>query len=225
MKSINAKIAAGAVGAALLCGTANADDRFTGTAHDWSGHFIGIQGGGAWGDSESVGSASTGTYGIDGGFIGWTSGANWQNGAWVWGYESDTSFGDISGEVGGCAPANCYAQVNWFSTIRGRIGYATGMFLFYGTAGLAYGEVQSGVLGTGSLGESDDISAGLAIGAGVEMAFDQNWSAKIEYLHIDLGDNVSPGVPTAVTTDFDDIHLVRVGLKRKFDLWGLITNR
>ncbi|MCB1474056.1 MAG: outer membrane beta-barrel protein, partial [Rhodobiaceae bacterium] len=67
---------------------------------------------------------------------------------------------------------------------------------------------------------SDGINAGLAIGGGVEMALNQDWSAKIEYLHINLGDNTTAGT---VVTDFSDINLVRVGVNRKFDLWGLLT--
>ncbi|MEZ5877388.1 MAG: outer membrane beta-barrel protein [Tepidamorphaceae bacterium] len=210
-----------------LCGNAAADEMFGGATHDWSGHFIGLQAGGAWGESDGItieaAPETFGPFDINGGFIGWTSGANWQNGAWVWGYESDTSFANISGSSSTCSP-DCYGEVNWFSTVRGRLGYAHGMFLFYGTAGVAYGEIESGIKAPGSY--SDDIGVGLAIGGGVEMAFDENWSAKIEYLHLDLGDNTAPaGAIVSTKTDFDDINIVRVGVKRKFDLWGMLTGK
>jgi outer membrane immunogenic protein len=211
----------------VLCGNAAANDWMTnsGAPRDWSGSYFGLQGGGAWmNDSHATqGVAKSGAFDLDGGFGGWTSGYNWQNGAWVWGIESDTSLADISGQTGANCIPNCYGEVNWFSTIRGRIGYTHGMFLLYGTAGLAYGEVQSGFVGTGSIGEADEINAGLAIGGGLEMAFDENWSAKIEYLHINLGEGANPGGGISVVTDFSDINLVRVGVNRKFDLWGLLS--
>lgn len=129
-----------------LCANAAADDMHGAATHDWSGHFIGLHGGGAWGDTQTVqGVLTTGDYSLDGAFGGWTSGANWQSGNWVWGYESDTSFGDIDGSTPSPCSGSCYAEVNWFSTIRGRLGYAQGMFLFYATAGLAYGEVEGGI--------------------------------------------------------------------------------
>lgn len=207
-----------------LCANAAADDMHGAATHDWSGHFIGLHGGGAWGDTQTVqGVLTTGDYSLDGAFGGWTSGANWQSGNWVWGYESDTSFGDIDGSTPSSCSGSCYAEVNWFSTIRGRLGYARGMFLFYATAGLAYGEVEGGISAGAPPERSDDINAGLAIGGGVEMAFNENWSAKIEYLHIDLGDTSAPGGGTPIVTDFSDINIVRVGVKRKFDLFGYLT--
>ena len=216
------KIALACVLGMALCGPSAADELFGGATRDWSGQYFGLQGGGAWGDNHvDVGGAGTDTNDLDGGFGGWTSGYNWQNGQWVWGIESDTSFADISGSF---CTGGCFGEVNWFSTIRGRIGYATGMFLFYGTAGLAYGEVESGVNGLAGA-QGDDINAGLAIGGGVEIAFDENWSAKIEYLHIDLGDNSTPFMAQPLVTDFDDINIVRVGVNRKFDLYGMLFGK
>ena len=204
-----------------LCGSAAANDWMAngGATRDWSGSYFGLQGGGGWGDTATIqGALTSGSYDLDGAFGGWTSGYNWQKGAWVWGIESDSSLSNIGGSIKSICATNCYGEINWFSTIRGRLGYATGMFLLYGTAGLAYGEVESGL--TAPQPSSDGINAGLAIGGGVEMALNQDWSAKIEYLHIDLGDNTTAGT---VVTDFSDINLVRVGVNRKFDLWGLLT--
>jgi outer membrane immunogenic protein len=94
-------------------------------------------------------------------------------------------------------------SVNWLGTLRGRLGFTiTPSLLVYGTGGLAYGGVSSsttigqvltGPAATGvngPYGSSASISqtrAGWALGAGGEWMFTRNWSAKIEYLHYDLG--------------------------------------
>ena len=217
------KIALACVLGMVLCGQSAADEMFGGATRDWSGSYFGLQGGGAWGDVDFGSSGTTfDTADLSGAFGGWTSGYNWQSGAWVWGIESDTSFADISGSA--CL-GSCVAEVNWFSSVRGRLGYSTGMFLFYGTVGIAYGEIESGFVGIGPNTVLDDINVGLAVGGGVEMAFDENWSAKIEYLHIDLGDNATPFMASPLDADFSDINIVRVGVNRKFDLWGMLTGK
>src|SRR3954447_4488845 len=63
---------------------------------NWSGSYIGIEGGGAWGSavvhSEVTGLDQTPRFDVKGGMIGYTSGYNLQNGHWVYGYEGDTSY-------------------------------------------------------------------------------------------------------------------------------------
>ena len=96
-------------------------------------------------------------------------------------------------------------SVNWLGTVRGRIGLAVAPnFLLYGTGGLAYGGVRSstginevlagpGSVGSGTngtfpaLGSFSQTRAGWTAGAGGEWMFNGNWSAKLEYLHYDLG--------------------------------------
>ena len=73
----------------------------------------------------------------------------------------------------------------WFGTVRGRAGYAVNNILFYGTAGLAFGELSGMTFG---LSESH-ANAAWTGGVGAEFGFAQNWSAKIEYLYIDLSDS------------------------------------
>ena len=72
----------------------------------------------------------------------------------------------------------------WFGTLRGRAGYALNNILFYGTLGMAYGEL-SGQLN--SLDENKTL-VGWTGGLGMEVGFNQKWSAKVEYLYMDLGD-------------------------------------
>lgn len=142
-------------------------------------------------------------------------------------------------------------SVNWLGTLRGRIGLAVAPnFLLYGTGGLAYGGVRSstgiseviagpGAVGSGNngtfpaLGSFSQTRAGWTAGAGGEWMFNGNWSAKLEYLHYDLGSatygttvsnfTVAPSPPgillytlgqTSTTSFRGDI--VRVGLNYKF---------
>ncbi|WP_246767800.1 outer membrane protein [Bradyrhizobium sp. CCBAU 53340] len=98
-------------------------------------------------------------------------------------------------------------KLDWFGTVRGRLGVAvTPRVLFYGTGGLAYGGVVtsgnvSGINVTGSPGSGDNLAftpvassfsstttrVGWSAGAGLEGAFADNWSARLEYLYVDLG--------------------------------------
>jgi outer membrane immunogenic protein len=71
----------------------------------------------------------------------------------------------------------------WFGTLRGRAGFAINNVMLYGTAGLAYGELKGEFFGL----EENKTLVGWTAGAGIEYGFTQNWSAKLEYLYMDLG--------------------------------------
>ena len=81
--------------------------------------------------------------------------------------------------------------IDYFGTVRGRIGYATGNLLIYGTGGFAYGNVITKIRlanldFTNSL-RNDETEAGYAVGGGLEYVFAPGWSAKLEYQYVDLG--------------------------------------
>jgi outer membrane immunogenic protein len=112
---------------------------------------------------------------------------------------------------------NLVQKLDWFGTVRGRLGVAvTPRVLFYGTGGLAYGRVStSGTITatnvSGSPGSGDNLTftpvaanfsnsttkVGWTAGAGIEGAFADNWSARLEYLYVDLG-TVSGSLATPV---------------------------
>jgi outer membrane immunogenic protein len=158
----------------------------------------------------------------------------------------------ISGFIGSnAANATLTAanSVNWLGTVRGRIGLAVEPnFLIYGTGGLAYGGVNSStginetLSGPGAVGSTGTFPAsgnfsetrvGWTVGAGGEWMFTSNWSAKLEYLHYDLGSanygtpvsnfgNAGGLVPSLLytlgqssSTNFRG-DIVRVGLNYKF---------
>jgi outer membrane immunogenic protein len=140
-------------------------------AFSWAGWYVGANLGYQWG---SVTKSAIDPSGVAGGVQG---GYNFQNGAFVYGAETDLQ---ISGADATVAPFEFSNP--WWGTFRGRAGYAWNNFLFYATAGLAYGDVKAQ---TGGLTESKT-HLGWAAGAGVEMALNQAWSAKAEYIYVDL---------------------------------------
>jgi outer membrane immunogenic protein len=104
----------------------------------WTGFYVGINGGYAWGNAEV--SNSLGSFTTDqqhGGLLGATLGYNLQTGVWVWGLEGDIDYafinGNVSNSVAGCP--NCEVKNTYFATARGRIGYAMDRWLPYFTGG------------------------------------------------------------------------------------------
>ena len=125
---------------------------------------------------------------MGGGFIGGTAGYNWQIGPWVLGIEGDFSWANIAGSSATCGsatvlPHGCGTTLQDFGTLRGRVGYPigpSGTWMPYITGGLAVGEVQAWDALTPASGSA--FRAGWTVGGGIEAAFAQNWSVKLEYL-------------------------------------------
>jgi outer membrane immunogenic protein len=107
--------------------------------------------------------------------------------------------------------------MNWFSTVRGRIGIASGPWLLYGTAGLAIADVNNSVnlVGVPSFHDSDTLT-GYAVGGGLVWAFAQQWSLKAEYLYLGLGDSTLHNVDGDSVRVNNDVQTVRVGLNYHF---------
>src|ERR1700760_3924387 len=140
-------------------------------AYSWAGPYLGGNIGYAWG---SVDNNPTNPGGLVGGVQG---GYNWQSGPVVFGVE-----GDIQATGADDTFAPWKFSNPWFGTVRGRIGYAFNNILFYGTAGLAFGELRAQTFGW----TESHTTAGWTAGVGAEVGFAPNWSAKLEYLYIDL---------------------------------------
>jgi outer membrane immunogenic protein len=173
----------------------------------WEGAYIGINGGYGWSNSTFTEP--------EGGFGGGQIGYNWQRDRFVFGLEGDFQGADISGRAyNPFDDATAHSNVNWFSTVRGRLGYASGPFLVYGTAGLAVADFDTNVnfLGGGGHFRDDDTKVGYAAGGGIEWAFAPNWSMKAEYLYLGFGDE---GLSSGYRIN-NDFETVRVGLNYKF---------
>jgi len=182
---------------------------------NWTGLYYGVSGGYGWGSSTHndpvIGSTSFDT---DGWLLGGTVGYNWQSGPYVFGVEGDLSWANIEGSA--ISPAGpVFTELNWLGTGRVRAGYAADAYLFYVTGGAAFGKVDAGNPVAGG-GTGSETRVGWTLGGGVEAALAQNWTAKLEYLYVDLGDK--DNYPTAggpVDVAFKS-HIVRLGLNYKF---------
>jgi outer membrane immunogenic protein len=164
----------------------------------WAGPYLGANLGYAWG---SVDHNPTKPSGFAGGA---QAGANWQTGRWVFGVE-----GDIQATGADDTFAPWKFSNPWFGTVRGRAGYAFSNVLFYGTGGLAFGELRGETFG---LSESHT-NAGWTAGVGAAFGFDANWSAKVEYLYVDLSS--SNFTITGVANGYQ-FGLVRAGVNYRF---------
>jgi outer membrane immunogenic protein len=149
---------------------------------NWTGFYVGINGGYGFGTSNwtSVG-GTTGDFNVSGALAGGTIGYNLQTGLWVWGLEGDV---DASWIKGTNATICCETKNDWLATARGRIGYAFDRWMPFLTGGAAFGDVKMTPVGFGS---ETDTRFGWTAGSGLEYAFQGAWSAKVEYLYVDLG--------------------------------------
>ena len=177
---------------------------------------------------------------VGGGQIGY----NYQIGNWVVGIEADIQYADLnnarSGSVVTASPgiagfvgagnAN-FGGIDYFGTVRGRVGYAWDRLLVYGTGGFAYGgaDDNSNDGFNAYRGSNNDIRTGYAAGGGVEYAFTPNITGRIEGLYVSLDRNKSNGFigtlngapvyTTAIGRDSNESNfaVVRAGLNYKFN--------
>jgi outer membrane immunogenic protein len=179
----------------------------------WNGFYIGGNVGYGWGESrasDAVG--SLGRFDTDGFAGGGQIGYNWQfSPNWVFGIEADIQGADIKG-----GNVNYATSTDMYGTVRGRLGYAFNNVLFYGTGGFAWGrtEVTDVALTGGTLTRT---GTGYAVGGGLEYAFAPQWSAKVEYLYVNLGreayDFGNATDPIRARTDFST---VKFGVNYRF---------
>jgi outer membrane immunogenic protein len=202
--------------------------------YSWTGCYIGGEGGGAWGTSShtaasgrNAGQTITGNFGTTGGIAGGTIGCNYQVGSWVVGAEEDMSWINTKGSTPDIPPFNINSvsttQQDWLDTLRGRLGIAWGRTLIYATGGAAFtgADVTACPL-AGCVSQSKTVT-GWTVGGGVEYAFLNGWSVKLEYLYADFGSPqfinppVSVGAGTIVTRNVRlDDNIVRAGLNYRF---------
>ncbi|MCJ9702819.1 MULTISPECIES: outer membrane protein [unclassified Bradyrhizobium] len=239
-------------------------------AYNWSGFYAGVNVGYGWGDGainlaphDPVFTAGVLDVALAGGLVpaslptnahgvlgGLQAGYNVQTGTVVWGIEADISGADIKGSstvtrtlpVFPTIMTTQEQKVDWFGTVRGRIGAAiTPDWMIYATGGLAYGHVKAstsivdptGGSGTPCLnvicgaGAAESWRVGWTVGGGGEYRLSSNWSVKLEYLYYDLGSEkytffnqvfpIAPGPARGfdATANFTG-HIARVGLNYKF---------
>ena len=184
--------------------------------YDWSGFYLGINGGGGWGRSNW--SANNTGFGVNGGQVGGTFGYNRQFGNFVFGVEGDVDWSGLNGTgtSAGC-PGGCSTSETWLSTVRGRIGYSFDRVMPYATGGLAVGDIRASMPGFAG---GTSTNAGWTLGGGVEFALPGNWSAKAEYLRVDLGSfNCTGCTPAPAGNVSLQENVFRAGVNYHFG-WG-----
>jgi outer membrane immunogenic protein len=200
--------------------------------YNWTGFYLGINGGFGTGNSNwsdgVVG--TTGSFPTSGFLVGGTAGVNYQIAEYVVGIEGDGDWTNLRGNSGSTCgaisavvtpPVSCQTQSRWLATVRGRVGYAFDRILLYGTAGAAFGNIQTGLNPPSTFDSS--VEAGWTVGAGVEVAFAQNWTAKAEYLFVDLPNATCTtaancGGAAGSIVSFNE-NIIRAGVNYKFGPW------
>ena len=199
-------------------------------AFTWTGLYVGLDGGYGFGTSRgaSINAAGNNVFGYDfnvtgplaGGFVG----AQYQ---WSWvvvGLEADWQWADLTGNsgtlTGGGLTATISSTVKSYGSARARLGYAMDHWLLYGTAGWAWGDWTTSYTRTGSAPFTNSAASKGAwtAGAGIEYAFTNYLTGRIEYRYTYLGHDSYIDV-TSNTGDGGNkvtISDVRAGLAFKF---------
>ena len=201
--------------------------------------------------------AQSASYNLNGWHGGGTAGYNWQIGQTVLGIEGDISAANINGR-GDCTAANnsfffsnmvknvgegvvssCHTDLKWLATLTGRVGFAVDHALWYVKGGIAWAHFNQDItsaalqaaVGSFSISSASfsTTRTGGTFGVGVEYAFWDNWSAKLEYDYMDFGTEsltyaqpvLVAGQPFSihtVTTDIRErVHVVRAGINYRFN--------
>ncbi|MFB9264558.1 outer membrane protein [Bradyrhizobium erythrophlei] len=201
--------------------------------YDWSGFYIGINGG--WGSSRNSWDSVApflvgpeGSHDATGGTVGGQIGYRWQSGTWVFGLEGQGNWADFTGSntsllFPGFANRS---KIDAFGLFTGQIGYAANNVLFYVKGGGAVTDSKYRInnLATGALFAStgDNTRWGGTVGVGLEYGFAPNWSAAIEYDHLFMQDRTlnftAPVTGAIVASDRirQDVDLVTVRVNYKF---------
>ena len=187
---------------------------FVPPVYSWTGFYLGVNGGGALGNSNWD---TAGSFNTTGGLVGGTIGYNYQIGMAVLGVEGDIDWASIKGSssAAGCL-AGCTTSNSWLGTARGRLGYAADRFMPYVTGGAAFGNINASTPG---LAGASSTNVGWTVGAGLEFAFAPHWTAKAEYLYVDLGKfNCGAGCAAGALTDNVSFttNLIRGGINYRF---------
>ena len=198
----------------------------------WTGFYVGA----------SAGLIAQGTTGTDetgfwfnagdryditgyGGIFGVNVGYNYQfAGNWVIGLEADFSGSTLDTSFTSADFLGLKSKLSSLGTVRGRIGYAFDRALLYATGGFAYGHVENSAFDSTAPSynsSTSDWRTGWTAGAGIEYAFLNNWTTRVEALYVDLGSTtgstaISNG-GTGCRFGFKNTYLLgRIGLNYKF---------
>jgi outer membrane immunogenic protein len=195
-------------------------------SYEWSGFYVGAQLGYGWGNVDSHDALISDpsfsdwadSWKSDGVIGGIHAGYNQAFNSIVLGVEADIEASGASGSVDSTFAGNIKTSIDVQGSLRARLGYAMGPALLYATGGLAVAHFDTKYEEGATTDSSSNTKAGWTLGAGVEYAFAQNWTTRVEYRYSDFGtftDNPATDsgflYPTDVTT-----QSVRFGVSYKF---------
>jgi outer membrane immunogenic protein len=193
--------------------------------YNWSGIYFGGHIGGGFADS-SWSDALTGANDTfnSAGFLGGAQlGGNVQFNWLVLGLEGDFSWTGLGLKGSGTDSAGdtINTNVEWTSTVTGRIGAAFDRLLLYGKGGLALAQDNSSFtsLSPGDTASTSLMRTGWTVGAGLEYALTDNWSAKIEYDYLDFSpQGLNFALPGGAVTSNAGLNVqeVKAGLNFRF---------
>jgi outer membrane immunogenic protein len=197
-------------------------------AYNWTGFYVGIQGGYQWGnvDGTNCNVALTVCFPFsndpDGFVVGGHVGYNFQFNQFVVGIEGDIEYSDMKGTVSfdpGLTRFHRVSGENWQGSLRARVGVAFDRLLVYATGGVAFADMgyDVGFIGAVPYHTISKTHTGWTLGGGVEYAFTQNVTGRVEYRYADYGSASGTNVTTnSVLSNDLQTHTVRVGLSYKF---------
>ena len=189
-------------------------------AFSWTGFYLGAHAGFGWASArytDFTGRLGTGSTTANGLFGGVQAGYNWQINNFVFGVEGDLSAGGLRRTYALTAAESYRATVPFLSSLRARAGIAADRALFYVTGGLGVVTFNDRVFTTATratLFSASTTRAGYTLGAGIEYAITQNWTAKAEYLYYGFGDRRNQFTTNDRTRT--DIHTVKIGVNYLF---------
>lgn len=190
--------------------------------YNWTGIYVGGHIGGgfvssSWSDPITGGSHTFNNVGFLGGG---QVGANAQFNRLVVGVEGDFSWMNVSNSSADSMGETVNTNVQWTSTVAGRVGAAFNRLLVYGKGGLALAQDQSSLTDlSGNMANDSNLRTGWTAGAGLEYALTDNWSAKVEYDYLGFGpQSMNFATPTeSVSTSASlNVQEIKAGVNFRF---------
>lgn len=211
--------------------------------YDWSGLYIGLNGGGGWAHKcwtntstaggPTIPNFAEGCHDASGAVAGGQLGYRWQSANWVFGVEAQGDWANFKGSNASLAsvpvfgvPVTNQTKINAFGLVTGQVGYAWSNALWYvkGGAALANDTYQGFNTVTGiGLDRVSETRWGGVVGTGIEFGFAPNWSVAAEYDHMFMGNHsvnfISNTTQTIVRTDSikQDVDMATVRVNYR---WG-----
>jgi outer membrane immunogenic protein len=197
--------------------------------YDWSGFYIGANGGYGTSRKEWDGGplfGDEGSHNATGGVAGGQIGYRWQASSWVFGLEAQGDWADLRGSNVSqiTATTTNRSRIDSFGLFTGQIGYSWNNVLWYAKGGASViSDKYSGITAAGTVFDAaSETRWGAVVGTGLEFGFTPNWSFAFEYDHVFNGDrNLNFTSPAGLATRTDriqqdvDLFTVRVNYR-----WG-----